>query len=107
MNSNKTSHRWTGGAWLDYFSATWPLATLELKKNYLSLDVAFQRKFEFTPKQVKVIRRYGFITILAQGIKIEHLVSGRSKTVIFWYMGLDLKKLLKPIKNNGFKVQGI
>jgi len=93
----------TGGARVGWVNATWPFAKLIATAETLKLDVSFIGKYEFHKGQIINIRKYGFIPILASGIKIEHNVGLYPKNIIFWTLG-SATKLIASIEQTGLLI---
>ena len=91
----------TGGARLDLFKASWPLAKLTVSREKLILDVVWAGSYRFTPDQVSKIEKYLVIPIIGSGIRIRHLVPEFPKTMIFLYLGLP-STVLRGIQRAGF-----
>ncbi len=97
--------KWTGGALLDGYNATFPFATLSVKDEHLILDVLFGGKFKFKPDQVINISKYGFIPFWMTGIRIHHNIPTYPDCVVYWHLRWSSKGLLEELAEYGFKTQ--
>jgi hypothetical protein len=72
-----------GGARLDTFNVTWPLAKLSVRDDALVLDVLSTR-YEFPRGDVAALRRYRGIASV--GLMIEHTLVDPTvpRRVVFW-----------------------
>jgi hypothetical protein len=95
---NEIKH--TGGARIGWVNASWPFAKLTANSEILKLNVSLVGKYEFHKGQIISIKKYGFIPILASGIKIEHNVQSYPQSIIFWTLG-SVKKLISNIEQTG------
>jgi hypothetical protein len=92
---------YVGGARIGWFNATWPFAKLSVEGNVLVLKVRPFGTYTFTSQQVFSLERYGFIPVLAWGVRINHVVPGYPKKIVFWCFG-NPGKLIQDIRKTGF-----
>ena len=91
------------GARVGWIRASWPFAKLTASHDRLILTSL--GTYEFAPEQVEAIERYGYIPILAWGLRIRHNRADYPKSVIFWCMG-SRDRVLTEIKQTGFTPKG-
>jgi hypothetical protein len=98
MDNNITS---VGGARIGLVNATFPFAHLTVTPKKLTLKVTFIGKYDFTPKKVTSIERYGIIPFLGWGIRIHHNVLEYPEKIVYWCFG-NPDNLIDKIKGIGF-----
>ena len=89
-----------GGARIGMFNATFPFATLNVKKDKLVLRILL-RKFTFHPSDIVSIEPYTLIPLFGQGIRIHHNVSKYNEKIIFWTFK-NPKSVVQRINQIGF-----
>ena len=89
----------TGGAQVGWLHATWPFARLTVSATHLR--ICMMGAYDFTPRQVVSLERYGSIPVLASGIRLNHNRLDYPRKIIFWTLGSPIK-LLARIADTGF-----
>lgn len=89
-----------GGARIEIFNASYPLAKLIVTRNELKLNVLLLGKFVFKPEDVISIEPSIVIPFVGQGIKINHSVEEYKKKIIFWTFK-NPEDVIQNIKNTG------
>lgn len=97
----ETSFR--GGSRVGWVNASWPLAKLMVSPDKLTLTSL--GTYEFSPSQVVSVEPYGFIPLLASGIRINHNRADYPEKVIFWCMG-NRERVLEELGKSGFSPHG-
>jgi hypothetical protein len=90
-----------GGAQVGRVNATFPFASLTVRKDKLHLSVAFMGNYTFTTDQITSIDKYVTIPLLGWGIRINHNVSTYPEKLIYWCLGSP-GRLINKIKETGF-----
>ena len=85
------------GSW----NVTWPFASLRLSDNSLSVSIVLGRVFEFTPKDVVVIRK--FFGLFSWGVQIEHTKPEYPACIVFWTF--KRWELLQMLQRAGFAAE--
>lgn len=92
-----------GGARIGWVNASWPFARLTVSADRVVL--ASLGTYEFSPRQIVSVEPYGFIPLLASGIRINHNRADYPEKIIFWCMG-NRDKVLMELGGNGFSPSG-
>jgi hypothetical protein len=78
----------TGGARIGFVNYTWPLATLTVSADTLTLRTTmfglFGETYTFSKDQVTSIDRYRMLPLIGDGIRITHTVADYPRKIIFW-----------------------
>ncbi len=77
----------TGGARLGYVNATWPFATLRVRRDELVLETSLIGTVRFRPEDVVAVERLVWFPLLAWGVRIHHVRGDAPERVIFWNLG--------------------
>ena len=96
----------TGGAGIGWVNASWPLATLHATQDRLNISALLLGSYEFSPSDVVALERYGFIPILARGVRIVHLKRNYPASIIFWTFG-NPEKLIRKVRDTRFVPCGV
>lgn len=101
-----------GAVWIGGLSATWPFATLTVAKDRLTLASTKTRwaiwdwgRYDFSPSQVVSIKRFGFLPIIAWGIRVNHNRWDIPRRVVFWTLG-SREEIITSISTAGFIAVG-
>jgi len=94
----------TGGARVGWLNASFPLATLRVSADQLTLDVVLAGSYSFNPDQVVSIEKYRGISLVGCGLHIRHTIADYPSKIIFWHAG-DSKSVLERIQTTGFIAQ--
>lgn len=92
-----------GGARIGWVNASWPFAKLVVSPDRLTL--VSLGTYEFSPSQVVSMEPYGFMPLLASGIRINHNRSDYPEKIIFWCMG-NRARVIAELGKSGFLPQG-
>jgi hypothetical protein len=93
----------TGGAHIGSMHASWPFASL--RSSSRELVVKCLGTYRFTPEQVWKIEPYGFLPIIASGVRIHHNRTDYPQRVIFFHFG-TAQGLCDEIQQSGFRPKG-
>ena len=90
----------TGGARVGWVNASWPLAQLSVSEGRLRLYAFLIGQYDFAPEDVIAFENYGFIPILASGVRIMHRRTDYPQKIIFW--SARPNRLIERIGQAGF-----
>ncbi|WP_457332299.1 hypothetical protein [Rhizobacter sp. P5_C2] len=99
MSAIQVSRR--GGAQVGWLNASWPLASIQITPDALTVSVL--EKYTFVPAQVHAIEAIGSIPVLNTGIRIHHTRADYPEKVIFYSVG-GRDSLLQAAGAAGFPV---
>jgi hypothetical protein len=96
----------TGGVRLNFFNATWPLATLSGDKDRLRLwcpegVVSLNRLFVFPRSHIRRLSKYP--GLLSTGLRIEHTLESFPEFIVFWTFGFT--NLKSELMRLGYDVE--
>jgi hypothetical protein len=91
----------TGGARVGMANATWPLASMNVTKDRLTLNAGFVGNLVFRTEDIISLKPYYIIPLLGQGIKINHSIPQYKEKVIFWTFK-NPNRIIEQIKQTGF-----
>lgn len=110
MNTStpSTPYSTRGGARIGWVNYTWPLASLSVDAEGLTVvatlfGIAEMGHHRFLPGQVTGIERYGIIPFLGEGIRIRHNVPDYPEKIIFWCRP---ESVMRGIALSGFPLPG-
>ncbi len=94
-----TEINFTGGARIGMANASFPFATLKVRKNSLVLNAGIIGNLSFKPTDIISIEPYsGF---MSSGLKIKHKVPRYKEKVIFWTFK-NPNEIIRQIQQIGF-----
>jgi hypothetical protein len=93
--------RFIGGARLNFFNATWPLATLWLDENRLRLR-AMSADYELRKDQIQAIELG--CGVLRDGLKIVPSSIAAPDVMIFWPLPFQMRKISALAAELGYVV---
>lgn len=93
--------KFTGGAYIGFAKASWPLATLEVSRGKLRLNASIIGDLVFSPHDIVSIRPYKGFTLIGGGIEIVHNVEKYNSKVLFLTFG-DAAGIIRQIHDTGF-----
>ena len=96
----------TGGARFGMANATWPLATLTVTQDTLSIRATILGTHTFTADHVLEIKAISWVPIIGQGVQVIHTRREIPERIIFWTLGSP-KTILADIELEGFKAQAL
>jgi hypothetical protein len=91
--------RFTGGARIGWANATWPLVKFTASAAGLKIS-GILGTYEFLPRDVVSIERYGSIPLFSSGIRIFHARSDYPPKIIVWCARPEA--LIQDIHRTGF-----
>jgi hypothetical protein len=96
----------TGGVRLDFYNATWPLATLSGDKDSLRLwcpagVFSLNRLFVFPRSHIRRLSKYRWLFSI--GLRIEHTDESFPEFIVFWTFGFT--KLKSELMRLGYDVE--
>lgn len=94
-----TQLKYTGGALIGMFNATWPFATLTVTQEKLELNATILGKYTFFSHDIISIEPYS--VFLSKGLKIIHRVPTYKEEIIFWTLK-DPDLIISKIEKIGF-----
>jgi hypothetical protein len=86
-------------------NASFPLATLKLANQVLTLRVAFLGTYSFSMADVSALETVGRIPVFHRGVRIVHTRPDYPNRVIFWCFG-NPEHLIQQIQMLGFVPRG-
>jgi hypothetical protein len=106
---SKYEYRQTGGCrWGECYNlswnASWPFATILLAEKLLVVKIYFlgiRQEFEFSPKDVVVVRK--IFGLFSWGIQIEHTHEKYPPFIVFW--SFNRSELLRMVQLAGFPAE--
>ena len=102
MSENFTQ---TGGARLDLYNATWPMAKFSASPAEIRLSVTGEN-FVFTRENITALNKHiGFFSV---GLHIEHTEASYPKFIVYWssifFWSSSFKKLVANLERLGYQV---
>lgn len=94
-----------GGARIGMMNATWPFAKLAVDTNELRIYCMLHR-ICFKKADIKKISVVYYVPLIAQGIRIEHVVPKYNKHIFFWCLK-NPKQLMQELKELSWNVSPI
>lgn len=91
----------TGGVLLGWLSWSWPFGQLTATPQGLTVTAPFRAPYSFTRREVVALEPYGWIPVLARGVRIVHAVDGFPDLIVFWCFGSP-QRLIERITGLGF-----
>lgn len=91
-----------GGARIGMMNVTWPFAKLVVDADELRLYSMLHRVC-FKKADIKKITIVNYVPLIAQGIKIEHVVPRYKKHIIFWCLKSPIQ-LIQELKQLSWNV---
>ncbi len=79
-----------GGARIDSFNASWPLATLKADQKKIIIGIPF-KTYELKKENIKTLSIHK--GIISRGVKFEHNQNELPKKLIFWTPNLSEVKI--------------
>ena len=92
-----------GGAHVGSSHASWPFASMDCDAR--QLQVSCLGTYTFKPEQVWAIEPYGWIPIIASGVRIRHNRLDYPERVVFFHFG-TAEGLRAEIAASGFRANG-
>jgi hypothetical protein len=100
MESTAAEVSAVGGARIGWVNASWPFARLTASANHLKLT-GLIGTYEFLPKDVVSLERYGSIPLFYSGIRIVHNRRDYPSKIIFWCFNRP-ETLIDRVRSVGF-----
>ncbi|CAN5189899.1 hypothetical protein BH10PSE17_BH10PSE17_18560 [soil metagenome] len=92
-----------GGARMGWVNASWPFAKLTVRTDRVRL--ASLRTFDFAPQDVVGFERYGWVPVIATGVRIRHNRLDYPDRIVFWTLGRP-QTVFEAIDEAGFVPSG-
>ncbi len=91
----------TGGARIGWVDTTWPLATLTVTPELLTLDSHIMGVFHFFSADIVSLEACTFIPFIARGVRIHHRNSKYNSKIVFWVFRNPIR-VIDQIEELGF-----